>query len=180
MNTVITIKANDYVFFTKKVKKVRNLLNLSQEEMAKIFDVNDRMISYWEQGQRGFKIDILEKFINLLKVNPYWLLWDEKLNSFDNIIGISSFLELNFKQYYINNKDLLFKDLRPNDNGNIKIFINENVYNETIPNYPNGIQDFKDTAETLLADIKMLKPYVNEFMNKVSELEDLLSKEIYK
>ena len=86
MSTVITIKANDYVFFTKKVKKVRNLLNLSQEEMAKKFDVNDRMISYWEQGQRGFKIDILEKFINLLKVNPYWLLWDEKLNSFDNII----------------------------------------------------------------------------------------------
>ena len=105
MSTVITIKANDYVFFTKKVKKVRNLLNLSQEEMAKKFDVNDRMISYWEQGQRGFKIDILEKFINLLKVNPYWLLWDERLNSFDNIIEISSFLELKFKQYYIDNKD---------------------------------------------------------------------------
>ena len=180
MSTVITIKANDYVFFTKKVKKVRNLLNLSQEEMAKKFDVNDRMISYWEQGQRGFKIDILEKFINLLKVNPYWLLWDERLNSFDNIIEISSFLELKFKQYYIDNKDLLFKDLRPNDNGNIKIFINGNVHSETIPNYPDGIQNFKETAEILLADIKMLKPYVNEFIDKVSDLEELLSIEIYK
>ena len=75
MSTVITIKANDYVFFTKKVKKVRNLLNLSQEEMAKKFDVNDRMISYWEQGQRGFKIDILEKFIKQIKTKEREIIW---------------------------------------------------------------------------------------------------------
>ena len=67
-------------------KENQSINHQNQEEMAKKFDVNDRMISYWEQGQRGFKIDILEKFINLLKVNPYWLLWDERLNSFDNII----------------------------------------------------------------------------------------------
>lgn len=54
----------------KRIKELRKLRHLSQEQLAEKIDINQNALSYIETGENFFSAETLEKLINALQIEP--------------------------------------------------------------------------------------------------------------
>lgn len=54
----------------KRIKELRKLRHLSQEQLAEKIDINQNALSYIETGENFFSAETLEKLISALDVEP--------------------------------------------------------------------------------------------------------------
>ena len=54
----------------KRIKELRKVRHLSQEQLAEKIDINQNALSYIETGENFFSAETLEKLINALQVEP--------------------------------------------------------------------------------------------------------------
>jgi transcriptional regulator with XRE-family HTH domain len=69
--------------FNEKIKKIREILGISQAKLAELINTHSITISRYERGEGEPSIDVLIKLVNNLSVNPNWLLTGEG-NPFKN------------------------------------------------------------------------------------------------
>lgn len=60
--------------FAERLKELRNEMNLSRCDLARILLVNPRTISYWELGQRECNLEQLYKIAQIFKVSADYIL----------------------------------------------------------------------------------------------------------
>lgn len=75
----------------RRIREVRNKLDLSQAELAKILGVSQRTVSHWETQRNEPPLDVLRTMCSKLGVNLNWLLTGEGemfLNEIPQIPGI--------------------------------------------------------------------------------------------
>ncbi len=60
--------------FKENLKSLRLEKNLSRKELAKILSVSERLISYWERGDRECNFDMLIKIADYFDVSLDFLL----------------------------------------------------------------------------------------------------------
>ena len=63
----------------KRIKELRKVRHLSQEQLAERIDINQNALSYIETGENFFSAETLEKLINALRVEPKHFQKDEEL-----------------------------------------------------------------------------------------------------
>lgn len=63
----------------KNIKTIRQMKNITREELAKKINVSYSSIEKHEQGLRGFKIDTINKFADALEVSVYQLIGERPL-----------------------------------------------------------------------------------------------------
>lgn len=54
-----------------RLKQLRIRRDLTQDELAKLIDVNRSLVAYWESGQREPTAEHLEKLKKVLRVESY-------------------------------------------------------------------------------------------------------------
>lgn len=54
----------------KRIKELRKVRHLSQEQLAEKIDINQNALSYIETGENFFSAETLEKLISALDVEP--------------------------------------------------------------------------------------------------------------
>ena len=54
----------------KRIKELRKVRHLSQEQLAEKIDINQNALSYIETGENFFSAETLEKLINALQIEP--------------------------------------------------------------------------------------------------------------
>lgn len=54
----------------KRIKELRKIRHLSQEQLAEKIDINQNALSYIETGENFFSAETLEKLISALRVEP--------------------------------------------------------------------------------------------------------------
>ncbi len=57
-------------FIGKRIKELRKIRHLSQEQLAEKIDINQNALSYIETGENFFSAETLEKLISALDVEP--------------------------------------------------------------------------------------------------------------
>lgn len=63
--------------FASNLKRFRERLGLSKEELAKRLGVSDVTVGYWESGRNDPRLSKLEHIAEALEVTVYDLLFDE-------------------------------------------------------------------------------------------------------
>ena len=63
--------------YAQKFKQIRELLNISQVELAKVINIHSISISRYERGEVIPSIEVLSTLVKSLSVNPRWFLLDE-------------------------------------------------------------------------------------------------------
>lgn len=54
----------------KRIKELRKIRHMSQEQLAELVDINQNALSYIETGENFFSAETLEKLINALQIDP--------------------------------------------------------------------------------------------------------------
>ncbi len=57
-------------YIGKRIKELRKLRHLSQEQLAEKIDINQNALSYIETGENFFSAETLEKLISALDIEP--------------------------------------------------------------------------------------------------------------
>ena len=60
--------------FSKRLKELRNEVNMSRNDLANLLQINPRTISYWELGQRECNLEQLSKIAQIFKVRTDYIL----------------------------------------------------------------------------------------------------------
>lgn len=63
--------------FSNNLKRFRERLGLSKEELAKRLGVSDVTVGYWESGRHDPRLSKLKNIAEVLGVTVYDLLFDE-------------------------------------------------------------------------------------------------------
>lgn len=69
----------------KKIKLIRQTKNITREDLAKKLNISYSSIEKYEQGLRGFRVEIINKFAEALGVTINTLLKDENISLGENI-----------------------------------------------------------------------------------------------
>lgn len=69
----------------KKIKLIRQTKNITREDLAKKLNISYSSIEKYEQGLRGFRVEITNKFAEALGVTINTLLKDENISLGENI-----------------------------------------------------------------------------------------------
>ena len=69
----------------KKIKLIRQTKNITREDLAKKLNISYSSIEKYEQGLRGFRVEITNKFAEALGVTINTLLKDESISLGENI-----------------------------------------------------------------------------------------------
>ncbi len=64
------------MLISKKIKLIRNDLNISQKDFANLLDVAQSTVSRIEKGDRQPEYDFLKDLINKFNINPDWIFFD--------------------------------------------------------------------------------------------------------
>jgi transcriptional regulator with XRE-family HTH domain len=62
----------------ENLKTIRKKLNLSQNDLAEIFQVSTRMVGFYEKDQYPVNSDALERLIKKYNINPQWLFLNQE------------------------------------------------------------------------------------------------------
>lgn len=61
----------------ERIKKIREVLKISQTEFSEVFEVSQKTISNWETGRNEPPLEKLKKFAEIYKINIHWLITGE-------------------------------------------------------------------------------------------------------
>lgn len=64
------------MLISRKIKLIRNDLNISQKDFANLLDVAQSTVSRIEKGDRQPEYDFLKDLINKFNINPDWIFFD--------------------------------------------------------------------------------------------------------
>ncbi|MFA6759793.1 MAG: helix-turn-helix transcriptional regulator [Sulfuricurvum sp.] len=170
------ILPNDLSFVSSKITKVRNFLKMSQAEFGQKINTNQRTVSYLENGDRIITAEIICKLVLDVKVNPYWLLWDELKNTKANLSISKKFVR---SLILVTEKDLHISDFdKPDKNGELNIFLAGAgiVMRDKIDNFVYSNEELKQQAVAILNEIEEFKPTLARMYDKIDELKEILSK----
>lgn len=79
-------KVNIKKLIGKRLKELRKAKHLSQETLAEMLDISQNALSYIETGENFVSAETLEKFINVLDIEPQELFTISHLQSNDKLI----------------------------------------------------------------------------------------------
>lgn len=173
----VVLLPKDLSFIGEKVKVLRELMELTLSEFANKAQTNYRMVSHYEKGERGIKSDFVVKLIFNLKVNPYWLFWDDSKTARENIetirVYISSLEKEAGKSIFISDKFDL-----PDNNGELNIFLSgaNMSLRDKIENYIYDSDDLKIKAIDIIARLEKASPILVSIYDDINELKKILSK----
>lgn len=115
-------------YYGDKLKFLRDVLEISQEELADKISVNTRTISYWEKEQRPITKKGLLTLIKELGVNPFWIMWDSSKFANRNLTYIESFIKEELPEEFRNKPAEIITSLYPNKNGEVEMFYLGNIF----------------------------------------------------
>lgn len=61
----------------ERIKKIREVLKISQTEFSEVFEVSQKTISNWETGRNEPPMEKLKKFAEIYNINIHWLITGE-------------------------------------------------------------------------------------------------------
>lgn len=70
----------------KRIKELRKVRHLSQEQLAEMVEINQNALSYIETGENFFSAETLEKLITALQVEPSELFEVQHLQKDEELI----------------------------------------------------------------------------------------------
>lgn len=166
----------DLSFITPKISEVRLLLKMNQKDFGTKLGLNPRTISYLENGQRNITLTIVCNLVLKLKVNPYWLLWDEFKNTKSNLSIIVKFIRS--LELTIDEKIQIGSFDKPDESGEVNIFLIGGglAFRAKLENYIHSDEAFKKRALEIINELDEMSPTIFKVYEKLNELKDILKK----
>lgn len=165
--------------YGERIRTLREVLELSQEELANKLSINPRTVSYWENNQREISKDHLVLLINDLGVNPFWLMWDCSKFANKNIDFIENFLRLEITSFFMNKKIVDTKHFHPDRHGNVEVFYSGQIeFFDLLDDFVYDENDFIEEAGKLISEIDDLLPHVETLKTKISQLKKLFDQRL--
>lgn len=166
-------------YYGMKLDFLRQILEITQEELAKKISVNYRTVSYWENEQRPITRKGLISLIKNLGVNPFWIMWDSSKFANINLAYIKSFIKKEIPEEFRNLPSEVLSSYYPDKEGNIDIFYSGSMSCiDTLNDYKYDENILKEKALRLINEIEEIIPYVNKLEDKMKELKILLDQKI--
>lgn len=176
---------DDLFFVSSKIRKIREVLKMSQEEFGKKTNTNQRTVSYFEGKFRKITTDFICKLVLDIKVNPYWLLWDDSRTTKANLSTIVKFMRTLWlvndgdTEWSVPDGEILINDFcKPNQNGELNIFLPSASIDmrDKLDNFIYNNEKLKQQAIIILNEIEEFKPTLARMYDKIDELKEILSK----
>ena len=79
-----------------RIREAREFLGLTQEEFAKNFHIDTRLLSFYETGERRIPVTFIIKMYECLKVNPIFVLFG---------VGSSIIKEIDLKKFFVRHEN---------------------------------------------------------------------------
>lgn len=118
--------------FCEILKKLRIRANMSQTELAKLMDVNQYIISYWEKGRSEPSLTQIVKLSEIFQVPSDYLLGKEIIRTENNEEFQTVIRNIEFDSVDEANKKIieLFNELDEEQKNSIIILINSFIKNK--------------------------------------------------
>lgn len=165
--------------YGNKIRMLREVLELSQEELAYKLSINDRTVSYWENDQRSISKKHLILLIRELGVNPFWIMWDSSKFANKNIAYIENFIRTEMPKEFTLISPEHMKSYYPDSEGNVELFYSGSIIIfDSLDDFIYDENEFREKATELINDIELLIPHVETLKDKMDKLKTLLRQKI--
>jgi len=165
--------------YGNKISLLREVLELSQEELAYKLSINNRTISYWENNQREISKKHLILLIKELGVNPFWIMWDSSKFANKNISSIEDLIRKELPEEFNYKVSGFMKPYYPDADGYIEVFYNGSILTkDLLDDFVYDENEFREKAKELINDIELLIPSVETLKDKMDKLKTLLAQKI--